>query len=185
MVNNFRLLVIGNRLKVMGYLLLIISLLVVVPVYGAADQDQLMRDLQNMSNLPMRSTSYMMSNRHLHVTPAATPSMNVPKAQGDVFTYFGSKDMKGNKRVWVADQLFLNGAHLMTTGSRYSSQTELNSSISATTPHPGRPKRLPDLPDPFPDPIGDAMWPLALLAIIYLMVLRVRKRKLTSEGMKE
>ena len=169
----------GYRLKVMGLLLLIISMLVAVPAFGAADQDQLMRDLQNLSTIQMRSTSYMMSNRHLHVAPTAVQSPNVPKAQGDVFTYFGSKDMKGNKRIWVADQLFLNGERLMTTGSRYSSQTELNGNVTVTT-HPGQPRKLPDQPIPFPDPIGDALWPLFACMCAYIIVLRVRKRKRLS-----
>lgn len=179
-----------ERLKMKAFnlhicLALLLGAMVAVPVFGAADQDQLMRDLQNMSSLQMRSTSYMMSNRHLHVTPTAVQSPNVPKAQGDVFTYFGSKDMKGTKRVWVADQLFLNGANLMTTGSRYSSNTELNSNVTTTT-HIGRPRKVNvnDPPEePFEDdpvPVGDALWPLLACMCAYIIVLRVRKRKRLS-----
>ena len=41
----------------------------------------------------------------------------------------------------------------------------------------GQPRRRPgDWDDPYKDPIGDAVWPLALLACAYLIIRVVRKR---------
>ena len=171
-------------------LALLLGAMVAVPAFGAADQDQLMRDLHNMNMQQMRSTSYMMSGRTVAVTPVASPNAQMGKAKGDVFTYFGTRELRGQKRVWVADQLYMNGVNLMTTGSRYASNGGPNNNMTVTVT-PSRPRKVnvdnpPD--EPFiddPVPVGDALWPLLVCMCAYLMVLRVRQRKLMSEGVKE
>ena len=152
------------------------------PAYADASQEQLLRDLQNMNALQMRSTSLMMTGRHVRVASPAYTNMDVPKAQGNVFTYFGSQDSR-KKRTWASDQLFLSGENLMSTGSRYASNTDANSSFTA--PQPGRPRRVsPDdpVPGPFETPLSDALWPLLALALAYGAYLILSRKR---EGMKD
>lgn len=76
---------------------------------------------------------------------------------------------------------------LMQSGSKYSStvvyQGEYNGgTYDGQAPHPGQPRKTNGWPDiPFPDPIGDAMIPLALLACAYLLYRFARKRALKRE----
>lgn len=69
---------------------------------------------------------------------------------------------------------------LMSSGSRYSSAAAGGGAATvsaASAPPHGKPKTTNGYPDiPFPDPIGDAMWPLMLLACAYLFMRVVRKR---------
>ena len=68
---------------------------------------------------------------------------------------------------------------LMSSGSRYSSAAANgggSTTVSGPTT-PSRPRRTNGYPDiPFPDPLGDVVWPLALLAAAYTL-LRVYRRK--------
>ena len=73
---------------------------------------------------------------------------------------------------------------LMLSGSQYAGGGSEVSNGGATggsgTTQPGRPRRVGendgDDEIPFPDPIGDAAWPLALLALAYLITRVTRKR---------
>jgi len=72
---------------------------------------------------------------------------------------------------------------LMQSGSRYSSTIVYKDEngttiVDGTTPPPSGPRKTNGWPDiPFPDPIGDAMIPLAVLACAYLIWRVMRKRK--------
>jgi len=66
-----------------------------------------------------------------------------------------------------------NADAVMTTGSKYAPQEEspVDNQDQQTTGRPGRPRRVNGFPDiPFPDPIGDAMWPLMLLACAFICI---------------
>lgn len=69
---------------------------------------------------------------------------------------------------------------LMSSGSRYSSAATNGggaTSVSSGPSTPSGPSRVNGYPNiPFPDPLGDAAWPLALLACVYLILRVVRKR---------
>ncbi|MBR4431959.1 MAG: hypothetical protein IKS76_02025 [Paludibacteraceae bacterium] len=71
---------------------------------------------------------------------------------------------------------------LMQTGSKYSPIITSPDAETGNTPNnnggrPGQIRTTNGWPDiPFPDPIGDALWPLALLACAYLIVRVVRRR---------
>lgn len=74
---------------------------------------------------------------------------------------------------------------LMQSGSKYSStivQQEGAMTTNGESGRPGQPRKWPVNPgDPAPDPIGDAMIPLALLACVYLLYRFARKRALKRE----
>ena len=152
-------------------------MLLAAPAYGdGADQEQMIKDLKRMSTTPMRSTSYMVSSRPIHIAQPQNASTNMPKASGSVITYFGSRETP-KQRVWVGDLLYLSGQNLMSTGSRYSRGTELNTNVASVNSlsHPGRPRKVnPDdpVPGPFEEPVGDAALPLMLLACVYLLMRR-------------
>lgn len=56
------------------------------------------------------------------------------------------------------------------------SGTSTTEQANSSPKHPGQIHRVTDHPDiPFPDPLGDVMWPLMLLAIAYICVRAFRK----------
>ena len=67
---------------------------------------------------------------------------------------------------------------LMWTGSQFASEVpNIGENNSGNKPHPGNPKKLPGHEEEWwVTPIGDALWPLALLACAYLIARVVRRR---------
>jgi hypothetical protein len=68
----------------------------------------------------------------------------------------------------------------MSSGSQYASSIDknTNTNTNTTTPptKPSGPHRVSGFPDiPFPDPVGDAILPLALLAAAYVLFLARKK----------
>lgn len=76
-----------------------------------------------------------------------------------------------------------NADALMYSGSKYAGCSEVSNGGAtggSGTTHPGRPRRVnqDNKPSgPFDDPLGDAAWPLALLALAYIGVRVVRKQR--------
>lgn len=71
---------------------------------------------------------------------------------------------------------------LMSSGSKYAPQAEENSASEqgqyGPAHAPGGPNRTPVNPlDPHLNPIGDALWPLALLALAFCGVIYFRRKR--------
>jgi hypothetical protein len=70
----------------------------------------------------------------------------------------------------------------MSSGSQYSSAAANGggASVSSSSAEPSGPRKTNGYPDiPFPDepvPVGDALWPLMLLACAYFIMRVARKR---------
>ena len=78
---------------------------------------------------------------------------------------------------WIQDYATRNSDGLMNSGSQYASPTDDNSNTTTPPTRPSGPHRVSGFPEiPFPDPIGDAILPLALLAAAYLLFLARKKR---------
>jgi hypothetical protein len=71
----------------------------------------------------------------------------------------------------------------MQSGSRYSSTIVYKDEngttiVDGTTPPPSGPRKTNGWPnEPFPDPLGDALIPLALLALAYALARAFLKKK--------
>lgn len=96
-------------------------------------------------------------------------------------TLAGERPMDLNqkeKQVTFSGGVSANG--LMNTGSTYSPNPEMfitDGSESSVAPPPTGPRKTQGWPGiPFPDPLGDALIPLALLAVAYALA-RVYRRK--------
>lgn len=77
---------------------------------------------------------------------------------------------------WAQDYATRNSDGLMSSGSQYASSVDENTNTTPPT-KPSGPHRVSGFPDiPFPDPIGDAILPLALLAAAYVLFLARKKR---------
>ena len=78
---------------------------------------------------------------------------------------------------WTQDYSTRNSDGLMNSGSQYASTVDDNSNTTTPPTRPSGPHRVSGFPEiPFPDPIGDAILPLALLAAAYLLFLARKKR---------
>lgn len=78
---------------------------------------------------------------------------------------------------WAQDYATRNSDGLMSSGSQYASSIDENTNTTTPPTKPSGPHRVSGFPDiPFPDPVGDAILPLALLAAAYLLFL-ARKRR--------
>lgn len=78
---------------------------------------------------------------------------------------------------WTQDYATRNSDGLMNSGSQYASTVDDNSNTTTPPTRPSGPHRVSGFPEiPFPDPIGDAILPLALLAAAYLLSLARKKR---------
>lgn len=84
--------------------------------------------------------------------------------------------------------MFQSTSTLQPSGSTYASNPMLSAEGSATyqgyteqTPPPGRqPRRItPPVPGGDPTPVGDALIPLLMMAILYTFFNRIRKRKVS------
>ena len=76
---------------------------------------------------------------------------------------------------WTQDYATRNSDGLMSSGSQYASSIDENTNTTPPT-KPSGPHRVSGFPDiPFPDPIGDAILPLALLAAAYVLFLARKK----------
>lgn len=83
---------------------------------------------------------------------------------------------------WTQDYATRNSDGLMNSGSKYASPTDDNSNTTTPPTRPSGPHRVSGFPEiPFPDPIGDAILPLALLAAAYLLFL-ARKNRTTNKN---
>lgn len=77
---------------------------------------------------------------------------------------------------WTQDYATRNSDGLMNSGSQYASTVDDNSNTTTPPTRPSGPHRVSGFPEiPFPDPIGDAILPLALLAAAYLLFLARKK----------
>ena len=78
---------------------------------------------------------------------------------------------------WTQDYATRNSDGLMSSGSQYASTVDDNSNTTTPPTRPSGPHRVSGFPEiPFPDPIGDAILPLALLAAAYLVFVARKKR---------
>ena len=78
---------------------------------------------------------------------------------------------------WAQDYATRNSDGLMSSGSQYASSVDENTNTTTPSTKPSGPHRVSGFPDiPFPDPIGDAILPLALLAAAYVLFLARKKR---------
>lgn len=78
---------------------------------------------------------------------------------------------------WTQDYSTRNSDGLMNSGSQYASPVDDNSNTTTPPTRPSGPHRVSGFPEiPFPDPIGDAILPLALLAAAYVLSLARKKR---------
>ncbi len=124
--------------------------------------------------------------RHTAVPSAvAAPRTATSQTSSGATSAFGSLSTDRLKKTSnVAGSGFSGGASaggLMSSGSQYAgggNSDADNGGISvSSTGTPSGPRRVNEHPTiPFPDPIGDAIWPLALLAGAYLILRVARKR---------
>lgn len=78
---------------------------------------------------------------------------------------------------WTQDYATRNSDGLMSSGSQYASSIDENTNTTTPSTKPSGPHRVSGFPDiPFPDPVGDAILPLALLAAAYVLFLARKKR---------
>ena len=78
---------------------------------------------------------------------------------------------------WAQDYATRNSDGLMSSGSQYASSVDENTNTTTPLTKPSGPHRVSGFPDiPFPDPVGDAILPLALLAAAYVLFLARKKR---------
>jgi hypothetical protein len=132
-----------------------------------------------------RSTSSLLNKQTATVAPA--PSMefkNNPANSSATMEIFQTSSAQGPKTVNGSSWSGGNAAEgLMTSGSQYSSAATNgggNTTVGAVST-PAGPRKVNGYPDiPFPDepvPIGDVLWPLALMALAYCGFLICKKRK--------
>ena len=123
--------------------------------------------------------------RHTAVpTAVAAPRTATSQTSSGATSAFGSLSTDRLKKTSnVSGSGFSGGASaggLMSSGSQYSSSAANGggaTSVSSGPSTPSGPRRVNGYPDiPFPDPLGDAAWPLALLACVYLILRVARKR---------
>lgn len=77
---------------------------------------------------------------------------------------------------WTQDYSTRNSDGLMNSGSQYASTVDDNSNTTTPPTRPSGPHRVSGFPEiPFPDPVGDAILPLALLAAAYVLFLARKK----------
>lgn len=77
---------------------------------------------------------------------------------------------------WAQDYATRNSDGLMSSGSQYASSIDENTNTTTPPTKPSGPHRVSGFPDiPFPDPVGDAILPLVLLAAAYLLFLARKK----------
>lgn len=78
---------------------------------------------------------------------------------------------------WTQDYATRNSDGLMNSCSQYASPVDDNTNTPTPPTKPSGPHRVNGFPDiPFPDPVGDAILPLALLAAAYVLFLARKKR---------
>ena len=78
---------------------------------------------------------------------------------------------------WAQGYATRNSDGLMSSGSQYASSIDENTNTTPPTTKPSGPHRVSGFPDiPFPDPIGDAILPLLLLAVGYVAIVTRKKR---------
>ena len=125
--------------------------------------------------------------RHTAVpTAVAAPRSATSRTSSGATSAFGSLSTDRLKKTSnVSGGGFSGGASaggLMSSGSQYSSSAANggSGSVSSGPSTPSGPRKTNGYPDiPFPDepvPFGDAAWPLALLACVYLILRVARKR---------
>lgn len=125
---------------------------------------------------PMSSTSSM----HVYETSNATVhNVGGGGNAGGIATTSGSSSRgisQGGNMVTLSSSLAL-----AEPGASEANEIANVASQPNAAPSNGGPRRVNGSPDiPFPDPLGDAVWPLALLAIGYLGYVLIRKRKSAS-----
>ena len=130
-----------------------------------------------------RTTSSLLNKQTATVAPA--PSMefkNNPATNGSAtMTIFQTSSTQGPKTVNGTSWSGGNAAEgLMTSGSQYSSAATNGGGTTTVTAvsAPAGPRKVPGDPgDPVPEPLGDVLWPLALMALAYCGFLICKKRK--------
>lgn len=150
---------------------------------AAAAYSQQHQSASSSFTLPMLPQSSFKTSTIAPVAPAGVSgkAQPAPSVNGHVLSYLSSdKARKGASNSGMSGGASASG--LMSTGSRYSSAAtnEGGATVCSPSTPPTRPRRVDvgDNPDiPFPDPIGDAMWPLALCAFAYVLAMYLRKRK--------
>lgn len=143
-------------------------------------------DHSNQLTVPMQSTSALRDGHS--ATPSMTPTTTSfdPQAVGSSAAaplyQTSEQGRKGATANWGGMSGGVSAEGLMTSGSRYVDNGQGSSSSpspTVTTPGPKKGFADPD-PDPFPDqpePIGDALIPLALLALAYALFALAKRRK--------
>ncbi len=132
--------------------------------------------------LPMQSTSPLLSTRGSYSVAMPYSEMGyfgcsaTSRGQVSAFSFMTSRDSK-SRRSWTRNNFF-TADNLMSSGSAYASNVELNSGSA------GGPRRVGGNdhdPDPFmgePVPMGEMPVVLmALLAALYVLVLSLRHKK--------
>lgn len=125
-----------------------------------------------------------MNYKHQSVTPtyptAASFDMQpMTSVNGQVLSFFTSgRSRQGG----TADVVFSGGVAadgLMSSGSRYASTTgEGGANVTSISAAPSGPRKLPDHPEEWwLTPVGDCIWPLALLTLAYTLFALLRKRR--------
>ena len=147
-------------------------------------QPQMAGDVVGMSS---SSASGLLFKSKGAVKPATVKSARSTSmgsgVSGAVFSASSLSSSRAKKASVVGGGGFSGGAAaggLMSSGSKYSSAATNGggaTSVSSGPSTPSGPRRVNGYPDiPFPDPLGDAAWPLALLACAYLILRVARKR---------
>ena len=140
----------------------------------------------NQLTVPMQSTSSL-RNGH-SATPSITPTTASfdPQAVGSSAAaplyQTSEQGRKGATANWGGMSGGVSAEGLMTTGSRYVNNDNANGSApTPTVGTPTGPRQTNGYPDiPFPDepvPAGDALLPLALLALAYVAFMLYKKKK--------
>ena len=137
----------------------------------------------NQLTVPMQSTSAL---RDAHsVTPTMTPATGSfePQAVGSSAAaplyQTSEQGRKGVTAHWGCWTASASAEGLMSSGSRYASENQVGGSTTAiATGSPSGPNRLPDHPEEWwLTPVGDALLPLALLALAYVAFMLRKKKK--------
>ena len=137
-------------------------------------------------SVPMQTTSALRDGHS--VTPSTTSATATfePQAVGSSASaplyQTSGQGRKGATAHWGGMSGGASAEGLMSSGSRYidnGKSSDVTSSLGAPTSQPR--KGFPgDDPDPFPDPItpiGDALLPLALLALAFAAFIALRRKK--------
>lgn len=141
-------------------------------------------DHSNQLTVPMQSTSALRDGHS--ATPSMTPTTaSYPQAVGSSAAaplyQTSEQGRKGATANWGGMSGGASAEGLMTTGSRYVNNDNANGSApTPTVGNPTGPRKVSDDDNPeipFPDPIGDALIPLALLALAYVAFMLYKKKK--------